>query len=650
METKKLKIAFMGSRGIPARYSGFETFYEQLGARLVKRGHDVTVYNRAHHVDYKEPFYKGIRLVRLPTLQTKHLDTIIHSVLSVIHGSWNRYDIVYFCGAGNAPLTILPRLYGAKSILNVDGADWKRDKWGKAARLYLRLCEYLATRLPYAVIADSRVIQKWYKERFQYDAKYIPYGSNIVSRNFEDEDTSQSDILKRFGLEKNGYILFVGRLVPENGAHLLISAFNALKTDLKLVIVGDAPYAMQYKNNLWKAAGKNVIFTGYAFGEDYSQISLNAYFFVLPSRVDGTRPVILDQLGFGNCVLVSNSPANVEVIGDAGLSYEGSGDFSDLRVRMQYLIDHPEVVERLRQKSQEYVSSHYTWESVTNEYEQLFYDSQKPARTRVPKEKVAIEQQEAIPDRANILGIGVHALNMQSALDRITASLESRKKDYVCVTTVNEIMIAQKDQGFRKILNHALVVAPDGMPTVWVGRIQGYSKMKRVYGPDLMREVCRMSVEKGYTHFLYGGVPGVAQQLKENLTRIYPGIKVIGSYTPPFRNLDVQEENELTELVKQLKPDILWVGLGAPRREEFMAKYLDRLDIKLMIGVGAAFDFLTDRLKEAPQWVKNLGLQWLHRLLQEPRRLWKRYALNNPAFLYKISLQLLGLEKYSLDE
>ena len=250
---------------------------------------------------------------------------------------------------------------------------------------------------------------------------------------------------------------------------------------------------------------------------------------------------------------------------------------------------------------------------------------------------------------ANILGVGVHAVNMTSAVQLIDSTIKKSNKGYICVITVHSIMEAQRDLHFKQVLNNAFLNTPDGMPTVWVGRIQGFSEMNRVYGPDLMLEICKMSVPEGYTHFLYGGKPGVAEKLRLKLNSIAHGIKVVGTYTPPFRPLNENEEKELIGLVARLKPDIFWVGISAPKQERFMAEYIHKLNTKLMLGVGAAFDFHTEQIRDAPNWIKNLGLQWLHRLFQEPSRLWKRYLINNPIFLFKILIQLIGLKKYEIE-
>lgn len=360
-----MKIALMGSRGIPACYSGFETFYENLAIRLSARGHQVTVYNRKQYVNHPSKYYKGVRLVTLPTLRNKHLDTLYHTFMSVIHAAFQRYDIAYLCIVGNSPLTLFTRLFGMKTVLNVDGEDWKRDKWRGLEKTYLKMCERVATIFPHVVISDSEVIRKRYREDYKAETVFIPYGANIG----RSEDVSY---LAKFGLTNNEYILFVGRSVPENNAHVLIDAFNRLKSNYKLVIVGDAPYVDDYKEGLKSMAGENVVFTGYLFGDGYASLSSHCYLFVLPSGVDGTRPVLLDQLGFGNCVLVNNTPANLEVIADAGTWFDGTQGADALSQKLEQLLADRDAVIEYRERAVERVRKTYSWEAVTEQYEQLF--------------------------------------------------------------------------------------------------------------------------------------------------------------------------------------------------------------------------------------------------------------------------------------
>jgi N-acetylglucosaminyldiphosphoundecaprenol N-acetyl-beta-D-mannosaminyltransferase len=250
--------------------------------------------------------------------------------------------------------------------------------------------------------------------------------------------------------------------------------------------------------------------------------------------------------------------------------------------------------------------------------------------------------------RANVLGVGVHAIDMADAVGLIETAISEGCKGYVCLTGVHGVMEAQRDPEFHGILDRALLVAPDGMPTVWAGGAQGFRRMRRVYGPDLMREICRRSVKNRTTHFLYGGNPGVADKLRHNLERWYPGIRIVGTHTPPFRPLYPDEQCEIEDQIARLTPDIVWVGMSTPKQERFMEHNVKRFACSVMIGVGAAFDIHTGNLKDAPQWIKRVGLQWAHRLCQEPSRLWKRYLVNNPEFLWRITLQLAGLRRYPL--
>ncbi len=251
-------------------------------------------------------------------------------------------------------------------------------------------------------------------------------------------------------------------------------------------------------------------------------------------------------------------------------------------------------------------------------------------------------------ERVNILGVGVSAVNMETALRQTESLLDRGEQGYVCVTGVHGIMEAQSDNSFRDILNHSFITTPDGMPTVWLGRIHGFKHMSRVYGPDYMVAVCERSVTKGYRHFLYGGKTGVAEELRAELTRRFPGLQIVGTYTPPFRPLNAEEEADLRSQLERSQADVLWCGLSTPKQERFMAAYSQRMPVKLMVGVGAAFDLLSGNLSEAPDWMKKAGLQWLYRLIKEPRRLWRRYLINNPKFSWLTLLQLAGLKSFRL--
>jgi N-acetylglucosaminyldiphosphoundecaprenol N-acetyl-beta-D-mannosaminyltransferase len=252
--------------------------------------------------------------------------------------------------------------------------------------------------------------------------------------------------------------------------------------------------------------------------------------------------------------------------------------------------------------------------------------------------------------RVNVLGVGVSAINLDLALAAISRALAQKEKGYVCVTGVHGVSEAQADPAFRRILNRSFLCTPDGMPLVWVGRWNGQKQMSRVYGPDLMLRVMEASEKAGWRHFFYGGANGVAGVLRDRLMERFPKLQVTGIYEPPFRPLNGEEQAALAEAVRVARPDVMWVGLSTPKQERFMADYLPELDVTLMFGVGAAFDFHAGKVRQAPRWMQRSGLEWFFRLCCEPRRLWKRYLKNNPLFAARLFCQLTGLKKFPMQD
>lgn len=252
-------------------------------------------------------------------------------------------------------------------------------------------------------------------------------------------------------------------------------------------------------------------------------------------------------------------------------------------------------------------------------------------------------------DRINILGIGVSPINMGIATSTIAHWIEHKLANYVCVTPVHSIMLCFNDPELRQIYNRAGMVTPDGMPVVWLSKASGHPEVSRVYGPDLLLAMCEASEKKGYSHFFYGGAEGVADLLVEKLKEEYPYLNVAGTYCPPFRTLTQDEDDEIVAIINENKPDIVWIGLGAPKQELWMDSHVGRIDSAVLIGIGAAFDFHAGIKKQAPFWIQRSGLEWLFRLMSEPRRLWKRYLVNNPRFVAHVFLQKTGLRHYELN-
>lgn len=366
-----VRIAMVGTRGVPASYSGFETFVEELGARLVERRHQVTVYCRRHHVRYRGDHYRGMRLVSLPTVRNKYLDTIAHTAVSCFHLLPHDYDIVLICIAGNSPAAIIPRLAGVRVALNVDGLDWTREKWPGPAKRYLRFAEWLATKFAEAVVTDSRTVARYYREEYDAEAHYIPYGT--AERRLPPGET-----LARLGLEPGRYLLYVGRLVPENCAHQLVEAFGRLRpgvdmeAGMRCVIVGDAPYADDYIAELKASAGPGVLFPGYIFGDGYWELNSHAAAYVFPSQASGMHPALLEALACGNCVIVADTPTNVETVGGAALRYDHRRGAAALAERLREVLVDPQARADWGARARGHIAAGYSWERTTDAYEALF--------------------------------------------------------------------------------------------------------------------------------------------------------------------------------------------------------------------------------------------------------------------------------------
>jgi glycosyltransferase involved in cell wall biosynthesis len=360
-----MKIAIMGIRGVPANYGGFETFAEALSTRLVQKGHEVTVYGRTNIIHYQEKYYQGVEIILLPTISHKYFDTVAHTFLCVCHSLKTKFDVVLICNSANAIFSFIPRLTGRKVVINVDGLEWQRDKWNIAGKLFYRVSEFLSTILSDHIVTDSIFIREYYLKRFKKNSTFIPYGAPT-----EKEPTTE--VLEKFNVKPNRYILYVSRLEPENNAHLVVKAFEQVKTDMNLVVVGDAPYSTEYISKLKSTTDPRIIFTGYVFGKGYREFQSHAYCYVQATEVGGTHPALLEGMGFGNCVLANDVPEHREVIRDAG-HYFRTSDLENLRYKMQYLVDHFEVVKQYQSKAVARIKQAYTWDRISDNYEQLFF-------------------------------------------------------------------------------------------------------------------------------------------------------------------------------------------------------------------------------------------------------------------------------------
>ncbi len=359
-----MNVAILGTRGIPANYGGFETFAEELSSRLVERGHRVTVYCRSNNVQFPGSKYKGVDLVILPTIGTKHFDTVFHTFLSVFHAIPRRFDAILICNAANAIFALVPRLTFTPVAINVDGLERKRKKWGVAGRTYYQMSEWLCTWIPNVIVTDAAVIREYYKARYDAASVMIAYGT----RCGREESTA---VLQRLNVLPRNYVLYVSRLEPENNAHLVIEAYSAVKTDMLLLIVGDAPYAQEYIARLKSTSDSRVRFTGGIYGEGYRELQSHAAIYVQATEVGGTHPALVEAMGAGNCVIAYDTPENREVVGDSGLLFHNT---QELTQQLQRLINDPSAVSQFRQKAQERARALYSWDAITSQYEKLFMD------------------------------------------------------------------------------------------------------------------------------------------------------------------------------------------------------------------------------------------------------------------------------------
>jgi glycosyltransferase involved in cell wall biosynthesis len=357
-----MRIAILGTRGVPANYGGFETFAEQLGRRLVTAGHDVTVYGRTRSVAPGLREYLGMRIVRLPAPRSKYLETVIHALFSAFHALLKRYDIVYVCNSANVPAVLVLLLGRKRVILNVDGLEWQRAKWSAVGKAYYRVCAWMAARLPVHVVTDARVIQSYYARAYGRETDFFPYGTDL-------DPLPEDGTLEHLGMKAARYVLYVSRLEPENHAHVVIDAYRRVESDLPLVIVGDAPYASEYIASLRRTTDPRVRFVGAIYGHGYHVLRSHAALYVQATEVGGTHPALVEAMGFGNAIVANDVPEHRETLGDAGRYYRGP---VELAAAIQDLLDHPELADALRSAAHGRATELYSWDRVSADYERWF--------------------------------------------------------------------------------------------------------------------------------------------------------------------------------------------------------------------------------------------------------------------------------------
>ena len=355
-----MKIAVIGTRGVPARYGGFETCAQELSVGLVKKGHSVFVYSRFGNEKVNPKTYKRVRLVYIPHIDSKNVGTLSHAFFSFIHSLFQNYDMILAFNVGIAPLCIIPKLFAKKIILNVDGLEWKRRKWGWLGKTYFKICERLASHVIDGIITDSKSIKKYYKDNYHTLTKYISYGAYIGK-------SQKNGILKKYSLRPFDYFLIVSRLEPENNADLIIKAFKQIKTNKNLVIIGNVPYKSQYVEELKKLTDSRVKFLSPIYDKDHlKELYCDCYAYIHGNEVGGTNPALLQALGYCSCVLTINVPFNREVVKNSAILFEKST--KDLKEKMEYILKNPDVRRTYQKKAVERIKNYYQWEKVIDDY------------------------------------------------------------------------------------------------------------------------------------------------------------------------------------------------------------------------------------------------------------------------------------------
>lgn len=374
----RMRIAMIGHKRIPSREGGVEIVVEQLAVRMAKLGHRVEAYNRyGHHVSGKKyddeygwkgrKFYQGVRVRIIPTFQRSSLNAIVYSFLATVRALFTRYDVIHYHAEGPCAMLWIPKLFGKKVVVTIHGLDWQRAKWGNFASFVIKFGEKMAAKYADQVIVLSRNVQQYFKETYHRDVTYIPNGIN------RPEKREVNLIHEKYGLEKDGYILFLARIVPEKGLHYLIEAYRQLDTDKKLVIAGGNSQAVDYMNRIHQmvAQDKRIIMTDFVQGQTLEELYSNAYAFVLPSDVEGMALSLLEAMSYGNCCVVSDICENTEVVEDKAVAFKKS-DVKDLQNKLEQLLAHPEIVKAYQEKSADFICEKYNWDEVTEQTLSLY--------------------------------------------------------------------------------------------------------------------------------------------------------------------------------------------------------------------------------------------------------------------------------------
>lgn len=646
-----MRIAMIGQKGIPSRAGGVEIHVEELAAGLAEAGVQVDVYCRRYYCRNRVKVHRGIRLYYIPTISTKHLDAIIYTFLATVIALFRGYDIFHYHACGPSSLCWLPRLFGKKVICTTHGLDWKRAKWGTFGQDYLKFGEKVISKCAHEIIVLNEPMRNYFQDTYKRETHVIPNG-------VEKPELLEAELIKeKWGLEKNSYILFLGRLVPEKGVHYLVEAYKQSGCEKKLVIAGGSSHSDDYVERLAAMSidDDNIIMTGFVSGQMLEELYSNAFIYVLPSDVEGLPISLLEAMSYQRCCLISDIKENTDTA--QGRCFEFlHGNVASLSDQLKMLSRMDQaLVDQKGKLGAEYVLETYRWEMIADQTLSVY---KKVCRNRKQEEaaEYLVRNKERLqikdfPEVCPILGVNVWVTDMEKTVRFVEKNIYQLSGQYVCVGNGHTTVTAFEEDAYRKVQNSAVAVFPDGEPLSIVSRRRGFKQAQRVTGPDFMEQMFLRGQEgNGLKHFFYGGSQDTLDMLKEVLGNRYPALRIAGMYSPPFRPLTKEEDEEVVRMINHSEADILWVGLGAPKQERWMYEHQGKV-CGLMFGVGAGFDYHAGKLRRAPEWMQRLSLEWLMRLMQDPRRLWKRYLVTNVKFLWYVFREnrMIGRKKGAKD-
>jgi exopolysaccharide biosynthesis WecB/TagA/CpsF family protein len=623
-----MRIAIIGSRGYPYVYSGYETFVRELSERLIRQGVGVTVYCHRNLFRKRPKEVNGVRLVYVPTIERKTLSQFVHSMQAVLHACFCRYDVILVVNSANGPFGLLGRIFRKRTAINVDGLEWLRPKWKGLGGRYFYWASKMAVKLYDRVITDSTEMQKIYLKEFSAVSTMIAYGANIPP-------PAPLSLIAKWNLEPRNYFLIVGRLVPDNNADLIVREFIASASPRKMVVVGDVPYRDRYAEVIRQLADPRLVFTGYVTDPgELAALYQNCYAYCHGHEFGGTNPALLQALANGCAVCALDTVFNREMLLDGEYGFF----FGKERGGLGRLINELEgrggdSLAGLRRRAPERIRENYSWEKITEQYRQLF-----TAMIRGPVRDTLTQ--------IDLIGTRIHHLDMIGVLEQLERLVARRCPRQVITANVDQLVTKRNDAEIGRIFREAALVVADGVPLLWAARFLGTPLPERINGTDLLERMCELAMNKGFSVFLLGGMEGIAASAAHNLQKWIPGLRVAGTYSPyhGFEN-DAQENQKIVSLLKEKRPDILFTAFGFPKGIKWIDRYLPACEVPLGIEVGASFVFISRRIKRAPHWMQKRGLEWFWRLIHEPRRLWKRYLLNDPPFFYHVLRQKFAKNK-----